>query len=163
MLPALFQEDDFAQRFVAGLDDVLAPILCTLDNLPAYFDPELAPPDFLDWLTTWLRVTVEEGWSVERQRRLMSQAVELYRWRSTVHGLRKMVAVYTGAHPEVTESGGVAWSGVPGGAVPGARVPYLKVRVRLTRPSELEIRHLNALIMAAKPAHIPHTLEVVRG
>jgi len=163
MLPALFQEDEFAQRFVAGLDDVMAPIFCTLDNLPSYFDPELAPADFLDWLANWLRVVVEEGWSVERQRRLVSQAVELYRWRSTVRGLRKMVAVYTGAHAEVSESGGVSSSGIPGGAVPGSRRPFLRVKVRLTRPSELEIRHLDALIKASKPAHIPHTLEVVRA
>lgn len=163
MLPALFQEDEFAQRFVAGLDDVMAPIFCTLDNLASYFDPELTPPDFLDWLTKWLRVTVEEGWSVERQRRLVSQAVELYRWRSTVRGLRKMVAVYTGAHPDVTESGGVSSSGIPGGSVPGSRRPFLKVKVRLTRPSHLELQHLDALIKASKPAHIPHTLEVVKA
>jgi phage tail-like protein len=163
MLPALFHQDEFAQRFVAGLDDVMAPIFCTLDNLAAYIDPELAPPDFLDWLTKWLRVTVEAGWSVERQRRLVSQAVELYRWRSTVKGLRKMVAVYTGAHPEISESGAVGSSGIPGGSMPGSRRPFLKVKVRLNRPSELEIRHLDALIRASKPAHVPHTLEVVRA
>jgi phage tail-like protein len=163
MLPALFHEDEFAQRFVAGLDDVMAPIFCTLDNLAAYFDPELAPHDFLDWLTKWLRVVVEEGWSVERQRRLVSQAVELYRWRSTLKGLHKMVAVYTGAHPEISESGGVSSSGIPGGSVPGSRRPFLKVKVRLPKASDLEIRHLDALIKSSKPAHIPHTLEVVQG
>ncbi|MGW2874684.1 hypothetical protein ACWDCZ_41715, partial [Kitasatospora sp. NPDC001225] len=50
LLPALFAEDDFAQRFTAGLDTVLAPVFATLDNLPAYFQPGLAPADFLDWL-----------------------------------------------------------------------------------------------------------------
>ncbi|MBV9026716.1 MAG: phage tail protein, partial [Streptomycetaceae bacterium] len=33
MLPAVFADDDLAQRFVAGLDDVLAPILAVLDCL----------------------------------------------------------------------------------------------------------------------------------
>jgi len=160
MLPALFQEDEFAVRFVSGFDDVLAPVFCTLDNLSAYFDPELAPPDFLAWLTTWVRVTLREGWSVERQRRLVSRAVELYRWRSTVRGLRSLVAVYAGTQPEIIESGGVAGSGVPGGKVPGSRVPFLKVRVRLPNASALELRHLDALIASAKPAHVPHVLEV---
>ena len=38
-LPVVFREDDFTQRFCAGLDDVLAPVIATLDSLPAYFDP----------------------------------------------------------------------------------------------------------------------------
>ncbi|MGW2847530.1 hypothetical protein ACWC5G_21895, partial [Streptomyces sp. NPDC001274] len=56
LLPALYADDDLAQRFTAGLDTVLAPVLSTLDNLPAYFDPALAPADFLPWLPrpmTW--------------------------------------------------------------------------------------------------------------
>ena len=32
------------------LDTVLAPVIGTLDNLDAYFDPYLAPEDFLAWL-----------------------------------------------------------------------------------------------------------------
>ena len=49
-LPALYLDDGFTQRFTAGLDEVLAPVLLTLDCLDAYLDLELAPPDFLDWL-----------------------------------------------------------------------------------------------------------------
>lgn len=40
MLPAVFADDDLALRFVAGLDDVLAPILNVLDCLDTYFDPD---------------------------------------------------------------------------------------------------------------------------
>src|SRR4051794_31821685 len=46
MLPAVFADDDLAQRFVAGLDEVLAPILNVLDCLDTYFTPSLAPADF---------------------------------------------------------------------------------------------------------------------
>lgn len=53
-LPALYAEDDFAQRFTAGLDTVLAPVFATLDSLPSYFDPRLAPADFLSWLASWV-------------------------------------------------------------------------------------------------------------
>ncbi|MGW2090124.1 hypothetical protein ACWCQ6_35010, partial [Streptomyces sp. NPDC001880] len=52
LLPALYADDDLAQRFTAGLDTVLAPVLSTLDNLPAYFDPLLTPADFLPWLSS---------------------------------------------------------------------------------------------------------------
>ncbi len=43
MLPALYAADDFAQRFTSGLDSVLSAVLSTLDNLPAFIDPALAP------------------------------------------------------------------------------------------------------------------------
>ncbi|MFD8820664.1 hypothetical protein ACFV23_56645, partial [Streptomyces sp. NPDC059627] len=49
MLPAVFADDDLALRFVAGLDDVIAPIPNVLDCLPSYFDPALAPLDFAEW------------------------------------------------------------------------------------------------------------------
>ena len=50
MLPAIYQEDEFSMRFVAGFDDVLAPVLLALDCLIDYFDPALTPTDFLEWL-----------------------------------------------------------------------------------------------------------------
>ncbi|MBO0515756.1 phage tail protein, partial [Streptomyces beijiangensis] len=53
-LPAVYADDDFAMRFVAGLDTVLAPLFTVLDCLEAYFTPALAPEDFLDWLTEWV-------------------------------------------------------------------------------------------------------------
>ncbi len=53
-LPSVYAEDDFVQRFTAALDDILAPVLCTLDSLPAYFDPALAPADFLEYLAAWV-------------------------------------------------------------------------------------------------------------
>src|SRR4029453_7641000 len=56
-LPALFQEDEFAQRFVGALDEVLAPVFAVLDCLDAYLDPWLAPPDFVDWLADWVALT----------------------------------------------------------------------------------------------------------
>ena len=161
MLPALFQEDDFTVRFSSAFDEVLAPVLCTLDNLAAYFDPELTPPDFLEWLARWVQVGLREGWALERQRRLVTAAVDLFRWRGTVRGLRRLVAAYTGTQPEIVESGAVAASGVPGGEIPGSASPSLKVRVCLESSTRWEVRQLDALIGSAKPAHVPHTLEVV--
>ncbi len=52
-LPAMLQADDFCVRFTEGLDPVLAPVLSTIDNLDAYLDPWLTPPDFLGWLAGW--------------------------------------------------------------------------------------------------------------
>lgn len=78
-LPALYAEDDFAQRFTAGLDTVLAPVFATLDNLPAYFDPRLAPADFLSWLAAWVGGVDDPRWPVELRREAVARAVELHR------------------------------------------------------------------------------------
>src|SRR4029077_609353 len=53
-LPEIYQEQDFAMRFVGAFEGVLDPIVALLDTLPAHFDPELAPLDLLDLATKWL-------------------------------------------------------------------------------------------------------------
>ena len=55
-LPALFQDDSFAQRLTGAFDDMLAPVFSTLDNFEAYLDAWLSPEDFLDWLGAWVVV-----------------------------------------------------------------------------------------------------------
>jgi phage tail-like protein len=75
-LPALFQEDDFTQRFVSAFDAVLAPIFAALDNFPAYLDPWLAPEDFLEWLGSWFGIVLDESWSLARRRALITRAFE---------------------------------------------------------------------------------------
>ncbi|MFF4243645.1 phage tail protein [Streptomyces sp. NPDC001822] len=60
MLPAVFADDDLAQRFVAGIDEVLAPLHNVLDCLDAYFTPSLAPADFTRWLGSWVGAETDE-------------------------------------------------------------------------------------------------------
>lgn len=159
-LPSVLQEDSFTAGFVAGLDEVLAPILASLDNLAAYIDPMLAPEDFLGWLAGWMGVEVDATWPLERRRRLVAAAVDLYRLRGTANGLRMQLELWTGGEVEITESGGVAWSQTHGGALPGEEWPRLAVRVTVDDPSQLPQRVLDDLVAAAKPAHVLHHAEV---
>jgi phage tail-like protein len=162
-MPGIYHDDDFCQRFLAGLDEVMAPILCTLDNIDAYFDPLLAPDDFVAWLAVWVGLALDENWSLERQRALVAQAAELYRWRGTRRGLVAHVALYTGTEPEVMDSGGCVWSATPGGEPPGAWPPRVTVRVRVSDTSAVDERRIEAIVAAAKPAHVAHEIEVVPG
>ena len=157
-LPAMFHEDDFAQRFVSGLDPVLAPVFTTLDCLDSYLDAGIAPPDFLEWLAQWVGVELDENWPIEQQRELVASAVELYGQRGTVAGLRRLLEIYTGAEPDVEDSGGVSWSPVPGGTLPGSDRNALTVRVRV---DERDARRVRRLVAAATPAHVVHEVEVV--
>lgn len=160
MLPAVYQEDEFADRFVGGFDDVIAPVLSTLDCLVDYFDPYLAPEDFLEWIAGWVGISLEEGWPIERRRAVVATAVEMYRMRGTVAGLRANLQVLTGGQVEIADSGGVAWSKNPGADMPGEASPRLAVRIRVPDPSSVPMDLVDSAVAAAKPAHVVHRVEV---
>jgi phage tail-like protein len=161
-LPALYQEDDFTQRFVSGFDAVLAPIFAALDNFPAYLDPWLAPEDFLEWLGSWFGIVLDESWSPARRRALVSRAFEFYRMRGTASGLKEQVEVLTGGTVDLHETGGVSSSTTAGAALPGSPNFALLVRVTLDDPATINLTRLDALVMAAKPAHVTHKVEIVK-
>lgn len=111
-LPALYrepgpgiddQDEGFVQRFTAALDAVLAPVFCALDNLPAYFDPQLTPEYFLDWLAGWVGLDPYEKWDSVLRRRLVAEAVGLHQARGTKRGIERVVEIFAGVdHGKVT-------------------------------------------------------------
>lgn len=160
MLPAVFADDDLAQRFVGGLDDVLAPILNVLDCLDAYFDPALTPADFARWLATWVGAETDGSEPEPRLRAAVAAAVALHRVRGTRLGLAEAVRLAFGVTPEITESGGADWNARPLGPFPGAPRPRLHVALRLPDPTPADTHRLDSLVAAARPAHMPYTVEV---
>lgn len=162
LLPAIFQEDEFVQRWMLGFDTVLSPVASVLDNVEAYFDPAVAPQDFVAYLATWVGVELDETWSDDARRELVRRAVELFKIRGTVEGLRQHVAIYAGVTPEIEESGGCVASLKADSDLPGEETPRLLVRVRVPDRSPIDEGRLDRLVASAKPAHIPHRVEVVR-
>lgn len=162
-LPAIYQDDDFAQRMLEALDEVVAPIFNTLDNFDSYLDPALAPADFLGWLAGWVGVALDDAWDEARCRTIVSRAVDLYQLRGTAAGLAGQVAVQTGGSVEIAESGATGWSVDPGGELPGSAEPLVVVRVTVPNPASIDTAKLDALVASAKPAHVMHRIELVRG
>jgi phage tail-like protein len=160
-LPGVYQEEDFVRRFTAAFDDLLAPVFVTLDGLPAYVHPALAPADFVDWLLSWVAIEPDDHWTVERRREIVAQAASLHRLWGTAHGVREAVRLVVGGEVEVTDSGGSAWSRYPGGQLQGGPVASVHVRVRTSDPGAVSLRRLDALVAALKPAHVLHSIEVV--
>ena len=161
-LPALFQEDGFTQRFMSAFDAALAPIFASLDNLPAYLDPWLAPEDFLEWLAGWFGMALDESWSIDRRRALVAKAFDFYRMRGTVNGLRAQLETLTGGTVELHETGGVSTSATAGSALPGSPNFALLVRIMVDHPATLNVNRLDALVASAKPAYVTHKVEVVK-
>lgn len=160
MLPAVFADDDLAQRFVAGLDEVVAPILSVLDCLDTYFRPSLAPLDFVQWLGSWVGAETDGSEPEARLRAAVAAATYLHRIRGTRRGLAEAVRLAFGVEPEITESGAADWSARPLGPVPGERSPRLHVHLRLPAPTTLDSHRLDALVAAARPAHVPYTVQI---
>ncbi|EHN72602.1 phage tail protein [Streptomyces sp. CS159] len=160
MLPAVFADDDLALRFVGGLDDVLAPILSVLDCLDTYFDPALTPADFAQWLGTWVGAETDGTEPEARLRAAVAAAARLHRVRGTRQGLAEAVRLAFGVAPEITESGGADWNARPLGPFPGRPRPYLHVALRLPDPKPADTHRLDTLVAAARPAHMPYTVEV---
>ncbi len=93
----------FFRRYLRGFDDAAMPMRETLDNLHRFFDAYETPPDFLPWLATWVGIVLDENWPEMKRRRLIREAVELYRWRGTRRGLARYLEIYAGVRPEVND------------------------------------------------------------
>jgi phage tail-like protein len=159
-LPAVYAEDDFGQQFSNGLDTAFAPMLTVLDCLPSYFDPLLAPMDFVDWLGRWVGAELD-GDEIEDVRRAAVAATGmLHRSRGTPRGLATVIRLMFGVDPEITESGGAIWAAGPLGPFPGDPTPWLRVTLRVADPDAIDRERLDAVVAGARPAHIPYTVEV---
>lgn len=119
-LPAIFHKKPELHNEIP-FGDYLLPyevILNQFDQLLAaldeYFTPELAPelaPEepFLSWLATWVALPLDEGWQEDQRRQLIQEAVELYRWRGTVQGLKRYLELYTRVPEEQVDIEEARW------------------------------------------------------
>ncbi|GAA3118503.1 phage tail protein [Streptomyces rameus] len=162
-LPALYAEDDFAQRFTAGLDTVLAPVFATLDNLPAYLDPRVTPADFLAWLASWVGGVDDPRWPVELRREATVRAMELHRRRGTKRGLVEALHLVLGVRAEVVGDGGAVWSRTAGAGLPPAPAAEILVRVWPDRVATVDADRVHELVRALCPVHTVCRVEVLSG
>ncbi|HWE56038.1 MAG TPA: phage tail protein [Acidimicrobiales bacterium] len=160
-LPGALQEDEFCRNLVSAFDEVIAPVFSTLDCFEAYLDPVLAPPDFVEWLATWVGVDIDETWTLERRRRLIKEAATLYRIRGTVAGLAAHLRLYAGVAPEIEESGGCGWSQTADNPIPGSAQPYVVVRLPAEDVGELRQSTIGRIVAENRPAHVPYQVEIV--
>jgi phage tail-like protein len=95
-LPALYREVDLVGRFSAIFEQAFDPAVQTLDSLWAYLDPLTAPEALLPFLAHWVAWSLDDRWTLKQQRRLIRNAITLYRWHGTRQGLRFYLHLYTG-------------------------------------------------------------------
>jgi phage tail-like protein len=162
-LPTPYQDDAFMGRFLLIFESILSPIEQTIDGVASYFDPRLAPEDWLPWLASWMGVELDENWPIERRRQLVARAAELLRIQGTRRALREHIELYAGRLPLIVENFSGLRLGQDGlmgvNAQLGERQPHsIDVTVIADRP--LDERVLRGIIETHKPAQVGYTLQI---
>ena len=108
-LPSIYQRNDInGKNFVRDLlwivQHLFSSIDDQLDTIHRLFDSHEAPEKFLPWLASWSAMILEEDWPITKKRRLIKKAIEMYRIRGTVKGLKLFIALFTGHEPELREN-----------------------------------------------------------
>ena len=83
--------------------------------------------------------------------------------RGTAAGLAAQMSIQTGGEVEIIENGATAWSADPNSELPGTPEPLVVVRISVPDPKTVDTSRVDALVAAAKPAHVLHRVEVVKG
>ena len=73
-------------------------------------------------------------------------------WRGTVKSIRAAVNSVFNQEVEIVESGGVTTSSEPDETPAGAPPPMLLVRLITDAPNGVDVRRLDAIVAAVKPA-----------
>ncbi|WP_405059076.1 phage tail protein [Kribbella sp. NBC_01505] len=166
LLPGIYAEDRLTAGLLAALDEVLAPIVLTLDNLPAYLDPALTPADFLPVLASWVAAFNDPDLEDHFERDLVTGAITMHRKRGTADGLAGTIELACGIRPEIEESGGTAWSAEPGAEPPGSSEPRLVVRLQVPEtvapgPDLGDV--VTRIVEGLRPANLPARVELSGG
>lgn len=102
-LPAMFEEHPFLGKFLIPFEKKMDELGLILDAIALFFDPYLTDREFLPWLASWVALVMDPEWQESKQRELIAKALDLYRRRGTVGGLKQYLKIYTGMEPDIRE------------------------------------------------------------
>jgi phage tail-like protein len=106
-LPGVFQQDPlgaaFLDEFLSILDSFWDGIGDRLTDIASLFDPLATPPEFLNWLSSWIGIALDPCLPLARKRNLLKNAYRLFELRGTPAGLREYIRLYTGSEPTILE------------------------------------------------------------
>jgi phage tail-like protein len=108
-MPSLYQRNDINGKNAVRdllwiIQHLFASVEEKLDVIHTFFDPYEAPEEFLPWLASWSAMVIDEDWPITKKRRLIKKAIEMYRIRGTVKGLKLFISLFTGHEPVIREN-----------------------------------------------------------
>lgn len=155
-VPPMLAQDSFIQRMLPAFDEVLAPIISTLDCLDSYFDPAIAPEDFLHYLSTWVTSNAGNEFSIPGLRHGVATAVAMSGWRGTSSSLSERFFLYDLESIELQEGGGVTVSttATDPATWPDAAPMVATVTITPLKDSPNSVASITNLISYFVPAHV---------
>lgn len=175
------------QERVPGLEEVLDALIDTLD--PA-FTPVTGTPGgrldspFLTYLASWVALTLDQNWDLDKKRRWLQRIVPLYQRRGTRAGLTEYLTMFVGTQAKIDEPPGGFVLAQPQSStvgidtfLAGAPAHYFRVRINygfpegiaerasiLPEPFDIAVwRNIRtgtrAIVDLEKPAHTYYTLD----
>jgi phage tail-like protein len=107
-LPVCFAGDPFLRRFLGIFQELADDLRAAIDGIEHTVDADVAPPDFVRWLGSWLGVeSLDPSLPELRQRDLVAGFGPLLPQRGTAGGLAGAVELVTGERPLVRDPGAV--------------------------------------------------------
>ncbi len=155
-VPPMLAQDTFVQRMMPAFDEVLAPIISTLDCLDSYFDPAITPDDFLRYLSTWVNSHTENELSIPGLRHSVATAVAMSAWRGTTSSLQGRFFPFDLDNIVLEEGGGVTVSttATDPETWPDAAPMVATVTITPSKDSPNSIENIIQLIKDYSPAHL---------
>ncbi len=174
-LPGLFQkggfeDPDFLREYLWIPQHLWASIRGTLEGLHNHFDPYESPENFLEWLASWVAFKVDPGWPETKKRALIKRAMELYKIRGTVKGLKVFLAIFTNYEPEILENtwpfkgfriGVHSTIGIDSVILPPVNLSHsfiIQIPAAFRDVTDDIVIRIHDIIMSEKPAHAMYFL-----
>ena len=174
-LPAIYQrggflDANFLREYLWIFQHIFKSIEDKLERLNTYFEPLESPREFLEWLASWMAFVVDPSWDEAKKRRLIKEAIRLYRIRGTVKGLKVFLAIFTGFEPEIFENiwpfrgfriGVHSTIGVDSVILPPVNLAHsfvVQIPKAFKDTSDDMVIRIHDIIMSEKPAHTTYFL-----
>ena len=173
-----------ADALVAG--ERLVGIEQLLAKFVEYLDPALTPVDdpnattgatseFLTYLASWVALTLDQNWDLQRKREWLRQIVPLYKRRGTKAGLTAYLKMFVGNQVKVNEPPGAFIVADPNNStvgvdtfIAGGRAYFFSVLIQYgfpgAQPFEIAVwsnlrKGTTAIVDLEKPAHTYYSLD----
>mgnify|MGYP001799700127 CR=1 FL=1 len=116
---------DFLERFLDNFEGLLTPLEDKIAKAYLLSDPRTTHEESLDWLGSWMGVTIDPAYSPTQKRHLIEAVPKLYQYRGTLRGLKMAL--------EIATEGQVSQGQMSGGAVSGGEIVVVEnFRLRRT-------------------------------
>lgn len=156
-VPAMLADDPMIRAYLAGLDEVWAPIVLTLDCFYAYLDPRTAPLDMVAFLGSWIRAESADAWDEATLREDVAQAHALFTMSGTARALSERLVPRDAESVDIVDPGTTLTSAMPTNPQdwidPADPIVRIRVRARAGATAVMKER-IATTIRDLTPAHV---------